>query len=148
MTTFDPNDLTEGERLLLHEIRGRKAAVVDEIESIRNELASVNNEIESLDIVTHMSDGAKKHQSNCFPFVLLLCAPSLLTVDNRPGEQPRFRAQNLGRKKFNMKPKAGIEFLVDQGLLEYTSEAVAQLLFNCKSLNFCYETITEYRRGP
>ena len=45
------SDLTDEERQLLATIRRRKAELIEEIETIRNELAQVNTEIESLDIV-------------------------------------------------------------------------------------------------
>ena len=41
----------------------------------------------------------------------------------------RAKQLSLGRKKFNMDPKKGIEFLVQQGLLQNTPQDVAAFLY-------------------
>ncbi len=41
----------------------------------------------------------------------------------------------MGKKKFNMDPKKGIEFLVSHGLLRETPEEVAQFLYKGEGLN-------------
>ena len=47
------------------------------------------------------------------------------------------RAKNLqmGKKKFNMDPKKGIEFLVSHSLVQETPEDVAQFLYKGEGLN-------------
>lgn len=42
---------------------------------------------------------------------------------------------SIGRKKFNMDPKKGIEFLTEHGLLQATSEDVAGFLYKGEGLN-------------
>ena len=42
---------------------------------------------------------------------------------------------SLGKKKFNMDPKKGIEFLIDNLLVENTSDAIAQFLYSSDGLN-------------
>lgn len=42
---------------------------------------------------------------------------------------------SIGRKKFNMDPKKGIEFLTEHGLLQATSEDVAAFLYKGEGLN-------------
>lgn len=42
---------------------------------------------------------------------------------------------SIGRKKFNMDPKKGIEFLVEHGLLQPTQEDVAGFLYKGEGLN-------------
>lgn len=42
---------------------------------------------------------------------------------------------SIGRKKFNMDPKKGIEFLVEHGLLQATNEDVAGFLYKGEGLN-------------
>lgn len=42
---------------------------------------------------------------------------------------------SMGCKKFNMDPKKGIEFLVQNSLLEYTENEVAQFLYKGEGLS-------------
>lgn len=41
----------------------------------------------------------------------------------------RAKQLSLGRKKFNMDPKKGIEFLLQQGLLQNTPQDIAAFLY-------------------
>ncbi len=41
---------------------------------------------------------------------------------------------SIGRKKFNMDPKKGIEYLIENGLLTATPEDVAQFLYKGEGL--------------
>ena len=41
----------------------------------------------------------------------------------------------MGKKKFNMDPKKGIEFLISHGLIKETAEDVAQFLYKGEGLN-------------
>ncbi|XP_014680243.1 PREDICTED: cytohesin-1-like, partial [Priapulus caudatus] len=51
-------------------------------------------------------------------------------------ENPKAKQQHIGRKKFNMDPKKGIEYLIDHGLLSSdSSDDVAQFLFRGEGLN-------------
>ena len=43
---------------------------------------------------------------------------------------PKTKQMSIGRKKFNMDPKKGIEYLIENELLENTPESVAQFLYN------------------
>lgn len=47
----------------------------------------------------------------------------------------RTKQMSIGRKKFNMDPKKGIEFLVEHGLLQPTQEDVAAFLYKGEGLN-------------
>ena len=51
--------------------------------------------------------------------------------------QSRAKIKNLqmGKKKFNMDPKKGIEFLVTHQLIQETAEEVAQFLYKGEGLN-------------
>lgn len=40
-----------------------------------------------------------------------------------------------GRKKFNMDPKKGIEYLIEKDLIQSTAESVAQFLYKGEGLN-------------
>ena len=48
---------------------------------------------------------------------------------------PSLLSRFVGRKKFNMDPKRGIEFLLDNDLVQSTSDAVANFLFKGEGLN-------------
>ena len=45
------------------------------------------------------------------------------------------KQMSIGRKKFNMDPKKGIEYLIEHGLLKSTAEDVAQFLCKGEGLN-------------
>ena len=49
---------------------------------------------------------------------------------------------SIGRKKFNMDPKRGIEYLVKENLLEYNENDIASFLYKGEGLN--KTTIGEY----
>jgi cytohesin len=48
---------------------------------------------------------------------------------------PKSKQMSIGRKKFNMDPKKGIEYLIENGLLQNTPEDVAQFLYKGEGLN-------------
>ncbi|XP_042867336.1 cytohesin-1-like isoform X2 [Penaeus japonicus] len=48
---------------------------------------------------------------------------------------PKSKQMSIGRKKFNMDPKKGIEYLIDHGLLKNTPEDIAQFLHKGEGLN-------------
>ncbi|XP_066988894.1 cytohesin-1 isoform X1 [Macrobrachium rosenbergii] len=48
---------------------------------------------------------------------------------------PKSKQMSIGRKKFNMDPKKGIEYLIDHGLLRNTPEDIAQFLHKGEGLN-------------
>ncbi|XP_064595566.1 cytohesin-1-like isoform X2 [Liolophura sinensis] len=48
---------------------------------------------------------------------------------------PKTKQMSIGRKKFNMDPKKGIEYLVEHGLLNHTPEDVAEFLSKGEGLN-------------
>ncbi|XP_059472495.1 cytohesin-1 isoform X1 [Neocloeon triangulifer] len=45
------------------------------------------------------------------------------------------KQMSMGRKKFNMDPKKGLEFLIQHGLVQGTAESVAQFLYKGEGLN-------------
>ncbi|XP_071748045.1 cytohesin-1 isoform X6 [Lepeophtheirus salmonis] len=50
-------------------------------------------------------------------------------------EGAKVKNLQMGKKKFNMDPKKGIEFLITQGLIKETPEDVAQFLYKGEGLN-------------
>ncbi|KHJ41836.1 Sec7 domain protein [Trichuris suis] len=105
MDAFSAEDLTQDELELLAEIRKRKAELIEEIEQIRGELAEVQLEIEKLELMDEERVNSKAKQ------------------------------MLIGKKKFNVDPKKGIEFLIEHGLLGETPEQVAEFLFKAEGLS-------------
>ncbi|XP_044733078.1 cytohesin-1 isoform X2 [Chrysoperla carnea] len=103
--TFNPADLTPEQQKMLIDIRRRKTELLLEIQQLKDELGEVVSEMESLDC----SDESK--HSN------------------------KAKMMSIGRKKFNMDPKKGIEYLVEKGLLQQTPEDIAQFLHKGEGLN-------------
>ncbi|XP_041941409.1 cytohesin-3-like isoform X2 [Alosa sapidissima] len=86
-------------------MRIHKNDVLDDIQKLRLEIENVMSEIENM-----ASDEENKSAVRTKRF---LC----------------------GKKKFNMDPKKGIQYLVDNCLLEWTPEAVAEFLYKEDGLN-------------
>lgn len=87
---YEPPDLTPEERMELENIRRRKQELLVEIQRLREELSEAMSEVEGLEA----NEGSKTLQRN--------------------------RKMAMGRKKFNMDPKKGIQFLVENELLQNT----------------------------
>ncbi|KRX81128.1 Cytohesin-1 [Trichinella sp. T6] len=99
------DNLTEEERELLIKIRKRKAELLEEIEQIRTEMIEVNSEIETLDMIDEERASSKTKQLA------------------------------IGKKKFNMNAKKGIEFLIEHGLIGESAESVAEFLYRSEGLS-------------
>ncbi|XP_072463507.1 cytohesin-2 isoform X2 [Notamacropus eugenii] len=130
-----PPDLTPEERLELESIRRRKQELLVEIQRLRDELSEAMSEVEGLEA----NEGSKTLQRN--------------------------RKMAMGRKKFNMDPKKvpglraelsgsvggpsdptslppsllippqGIQFLVENELLQNTPEEISRFLYKGEGLN-------------
>ncbi|BFZ03664.1 hypothetical protein BsWGS_06704 [Bradybaena similaris] len=103
--SFNINDLTEEEKELLRSIQEKKKQLLLEIQELKREIEDVTNELEGMD----MGDESKP--------------------------DPKAKQVSIGRKKFNMDPKKGIEYLIEHGLLQNTAEDVARFLFQGEGLN-------------
>ncbi|EHH59746.1 hypothetical protein EGM_09933 [Macaca fascicularis] len=101
----EPPDLTPEERMELENIRRRKQELLVEIQRLREELSEAMSEVEGLEA----NEGSKTLQRN--------------------------RKMAMGRKKFNMDPKKGIQFLVENELLQNTPEEIARFLYKGEGLN-------------
>ncbi|TRZ04924.1 hypothetical protein HGM15179_022183, partial [Zosterops borbonicus] len=97
--------LSPEERRELESIRRRKQELLGEIQRLRDELSEAISEVEGLEA----NEGSKTLQRN--------------------------RKMGMGRKKFNMDPKKGIQFLVEQELLRHTAEDIARFLYKGEGLN-------------
>ncbi|KAG5279662.1 hypothetical protein AALO_G00080230 [Alosa alosa] len=98
-------EFTPHEKKQLETMRIHKNDVLDDIQKLRLEIENVMSEIENM-----ASDEENKSAVRTKRF---LC----------------------GKKKFNMDPKKGIQYLVDNCLLEWTPEAVAEFLYKEDGLN-------------
>ncbi|XP_051904287.1 cytohesin-1a isoform X4 [Hippocampus zosterae] len=100
-----PDDLTPEEQQELENIRRRKLELLEDIQRLKDEIAEVTNEIENLG----STEERKTMQRN--------------------------KQVAMGRKKFNMDPKKGIQFLIENDLLKNTSDDIAQFLCKGEGLN-------------
>lgn len=98
--------LTAEDRETLESIFFYKEKLLNEIKELEEELGECQFEIEQIDI-----------------------------SDNDNKNQPKLRQISLGKKKFNMDPKKGIEFLLENNLVENTPESVANFLYTGEGLN-------------
>ncbi|XP_052768126.1 cytohesin-1-like isoform X1 [Mya arenaria] len=103
---FDIADLSPDDKKLLESIRERKVQLLEEIQQLKDEIAEVTNEIEQMD------DGSEDSKNN-----------------------PKTKQISIGKKKFNMDPKKGIEYLIQHVLLQETPEDVARFLHQGEGLN-------------
>jgi len=101
----DVADLTPVELEVLISIRRRKQELLKEIEQLKDEISTITNEMTKLDA----QDSGK-----------MTCKQKQMTI---------------GKKRFNMDPKKGLEFLFEQGLVKNTPEDVAAFLYKGEGLN-------------
>uniref|UniRef100_A0A1S4LC97 Cytohesin 1, 2, 3, putative n=1 Tax=Ixodes scapularis TaxID=6945 RepID=A0A1S4LC97_IXOSC len=101
-------DLTHEEQQLLAEIRQRKTELLREIQQLKDEIEEVTAEMERLEA---QEDGGSRTSTKA-------------------------KQLSIGKKKFNMDPKKGIEYLVEHGLLRPdAAHEVAQFLYKGQGLN-------------
>lgn len=103
-------ELSQNELQLLAEIRRRKTEVQNEIQKLRCEIASVQADLKRLESTKDFD-----------------CTTS----------RSNYRAKqiNIGKKRFNIDPKKGIEYLIEHDILEDSPEAIAKFLFEGDGLN-------------
>jgi cytohesin len=54
---------------------------------------------------------------------------------NCRGPDPKAKLANTGRKKFNIEPKKGVEFMIEQSLVNDTPEDIAHWLYRTEGLD-------------
>ncbi|RWS28603.1 cytohesin-1-like isoform X2 [Leptotrombidium deliense] len=101
----DSVELTLEEKNLLADIRRRKAQLLIEIQQLKDEITTITSEMVKLESQDEQKMNTKQKQLS------------------------------IGKKRFNMDPKKGIEFLIEHGLLKNTPEDVAQFLMKGEGLN-------------
>lgn len=93
-------EYTEAEQEALDEIRRGKFTLLQDIQRLKEELAEVNYALETLDI----DENGKPNASR--------------------------RNLQIGKKKFNMDPRKGIDFLVEHALIKHSAEEIARFLLS------------------
>ncbi|KAG9509422.1 Cytohesin-1 [Fragariocoptes setiger] len=99
--------LTSEEMHMLGHIRKRKTELLNEIQQLKDEIANVTAELTNLKTVNEYD--------------------SRVTM--------RTKQMTIGKKRFNMDPKKGIEYLVEHQLLANTPESIALFLMEGEGLN-------------
>ncbi|KAJ8263904.1 hypothetical protein GJAV_G00142910 [Gymnothorax javanicus] len=99
------SDFTPAEEMEIENIKMHRRDLLDDIEKLKLEIEKVMSEIQDFELEQENKNIARDKQLSC------------------------------GKKKFNMDPKKGIQYLIDHNLLEWTPPAVAQFLYKEEGLN-------------
>ena len=102
-------ELTSDELQLLAEIRKRKTELQSEIQNIKAEINNVQADLKRLESTTDF--------------------------DIKLSSDFRSKQISIGKKRFNMDPKKGIEFLIGHDILEMIPDSIAKFLFEGDGLN-------------
>ncbi|XP_049678136.1 cytohesin-4 isoform X1 [Accipiter gentilis] len=109
-------DLSEAEEAEIETIRQHRQELLEDIKKLKEEIAQVFAEIECF-------QNAEKRKE----------------AGNNPGEQTSKLSQkdklSLGRKKFNMDPAKGIQYLIEQQVLSSDLQEIAKFLHKGEGLN-------------
>ncbi|XP_050586770.1 cytohesin-1 isoform X2 [Bombus affinis] len=106
---FGTTELTPEHQKILIDIRRKKTELLLEIQQLKDELGEVVAEMEAME------------------------GGGLAADETKPSNKAK--QTSIGRKKFNMDPKKGIEYLIEHNLLAPTPEDVAQFLYKGEGLN-------------
>lgn len=101
-------ELTAEELQLLAEIRKRKTELQSEIQNLKAEINHVQADLKRLE------------STNDFD-----CDPATFGS----------KQLSIGKKRFNMDPKKGIEYLIEHGILDETPESIGKFLLDGDGLN-------------
>lgn len=115
----DITNLTPEERKKLEEIRMKRSKLTYEIQKLKEEISNVKREMSRLentpsDASSGLNGGPMKDDTN---------------------SAQRAKQLSIGKKKFNMDPKKGIEFLLENNLIKNTPQDVANFLYKGEGLN-------------
>lgn len=111
----DITNLTPEERKRLEEIRYRRNKLLHEIQKLKEEIFNVKKEMSRLDQTVGDSSQSRGQ------------------LDDNSAQ--RLKQLSIGKKKFNMDPKKGIEFLISNNLLKNNPEDIAKFLYKGEGLN-------------
>jgi len=104
--SFNISDLTDEEQQLLKSIQEKKEQLLLEIQDLKREIDEVTNDLDSLDV-----------------------------GDENNKKDSKTKQISMGRKKFNMDPKKGIQYLIENGVIKNDEQSVANFLFEGEGLN-------------
>lgn len=107
MGTMMVPELTTDEMQLLADIRKRKSELQSEIQNIKSEIANVQADLKRLESTNEFD-----------------CKTNFKT-----------KQISIGKKRFNMDPRKGIEYLIEHDILENTPDSIAKFLFDGEGLN-------------
>ena len=126
-------DLTPDELRILADIRRRKEKLLLEIQQLQEEIDAVSRDISTQPSTTSLTTVA----TSCPSSVSNATSASNNTEEttsvgsdgcnNSRTASDNIKLMSLGCKKFNMDPKKGIEFLLNNSLLQPNAEDVAQV---------------------
>ncbi|KJE96523.1 cytohesin 1 [Capsaspora owczarzaki ATCC 30864] len=105
-------DLNTSERRTVARLGQRKERLREEIRHLKEEVSKIQAELAALDAQAPKADTAPDDD-----------------------EALKARQLNIGKKKFNMDPKKGLQYLTDNGLIQLTPEAVAKFLLESDMLS-------------
>ncbi|CAG7634768.1 unnamed protein product [Allacma fusca] len=123
--------LTPDEIRILADIRRRKEKLLLEIQQLQDEIDAVSRDIAANTATSSTSTISNTATSNTEETTSVGsdgCNNTRTANDN-------IKLMSLGCKKFNMDPKKGIEFLINNSLLQSSAEDVAQFLYRGEGLN-------------
>lgn len=100
-------ELTSEEMQLLEEIRKRKTELQSEIQNLKGEIANVQADLKRLE---------STNEYDC-------------------DTNYKVKQMSIGKKRFNIDPKKGIEYLIEHDILESTPESIAKFLLEGDGLN-------------
>lgn len=101
-------DLTPREKQLLADIKRKKIDIQNTIQNLRTEISTTRQ---------HLATQKSTQNSN----------PTNSTYITKQVQ--------IGKKRFNMDPNKGIEYLIEHNLLDYTPEAIAKFVFEGDGLD-------------
>ncbi|XP_035704912.1 cytohesin-1 [Folsomia candida] len=137
-------DLTPSEQTLLLQIRRRKATLLQEIAQLQQEIETVTKSLSNHDNPQKNNPVpppppatlAEPEPSDTFTDLVDMETDNSSTNSDKQN-QAVIKLMSLGCKKFNMDPKKGIEFLVQNNVLEggMSVGAVAMFLYRGEGLN-------------
>ncbi|XP_063916464.1 cytohesin-1 isoform X2 [Zophobas morio] len=133
---FSISDLSPEQQKILIDIRRRKTELLLQIQFLRPLMCSCVRVCASY-IVYGLFPCCCSCSSGHLKDELVEVVSEMESLDS--GEDGKnsnkTKMMSIGRKKFNMDPKKGIEYLIEKGLLQNTPESVAQFLHKGEGLN-------------
>ncbi|KAJ8406657.1 hypothetical protein AAFF_G00295730 [Aldrovandia affinis] len=101
----DSSDFTPAEKFEIEHIKMHRSDLFDDIEKLKMDIEKVMSDIQDFELAEENKTIARDKQFSC------------------------------GKKKFNMDPKKGMRYLVDNNLLEWKPLAMAEFLYKEEGLN-------------